>query len=303
MQSARTVFALERASEPSRHAGRVVVTSKGLRLDEVGHWSEIKLEIVQKYAAAYSRILASKTFIRGHVYVDGFAGAGTHLAKDTGRQISGSPLNALNIDPPFTELHFVDMDGSRVSALQQLAAGDSRARIHHGNCNEVLLRDVFPRCLFADYRRALCLLDPYGLNVNWEILATAGGMKSVEVFYNFMIMDANMNVFMRDPGKVTKTQAKRMDAVWGDASWRDAAYHKTNDLFGALEEKASNEDIAEAFRKRLQDSAGFAYVPKPIPMRNSKGATVYFLYFASPDPTGGKIVTQIFDKYRDAGRV
>jgi three-Cys-motif partner protein len=279
------------------------VTSKSLKLDEVGYWSEVKLEIVQKYAAAYSRILAAKAFIRGHAYVDGFAGAGTHLSKGTGRRISGSPVNALNIAPPFTELHFVDMDGSRVSALQQLADADPRARVYHGDCNQVLVRDVFPRCLYADYRRALCLLDPYALNVHWEVLATAGRMKSVEVFYNFMIMDANMNVFMRDPGKVTDTQAKRMDLVWGDASWREAAYRKTNDLFGELETKVSNEDIAEAFRKRLQDAAGFAYVPKPIPMRNSKGATVYYLYFASPDPIGSKIVAQIFDKYRDVGSV
>jgi hypothetical protein len=41
-------------------------------------------------------------------------------------------------------------------------------------------------------------------------------MKSIDVFYNFMIMDANMNVFMKDPSKVTPDQAARMDAVWGD---------------------------------------------------------------------------------------
>jgi hypothetical protein len=72
-------------------------------------------------------------------------------------------------------------------------------------------------------------------------------------------------------------------------------------LFGNVEEKASNEDIAEAFRKRLEDVAGFAYVPQPIPMRNSRGAVVYYLYFASPDKTGGKIVAEIFDKYRVRG--
>ena len=60
-------------------------------------------------------------------------------------------------------------------------------------------------------------------------------MKSIEIFYNFMIMDANMNVFMRDPGKVAPEQAARMDAVWGDGSWRTAAYRKTADLFGEIE--------------------------------------------------------------------
>jgi hypothetical protein len=36
-------------------------------------------------------------------------------------------------------------------------------------------------------------------------------------------------------------------------------------------------------------------------MRNSKGAVVYYLYFASPNAIGSDIVTQIFDKYRDLG--
>jgi len=38
-----------------------------------------------------------------------------------------------------------------------------------------------------------------------------------------------------------------------------------------------------------------------MPMRNSQGAVVYYLHFASPDKTGGKIVTEIFNKYRDTG--
>lgn len=167
----------------------------------------------------------------------------------------------------------------------------------------MLLKAVFSRCLWSDYRRALCLLDPYALNVNWEVLLTAGKMKSVEVFYNFMIMDANMNVFMRDPSKVTAANAARMDAVWGDSSWRSAAYRTTTDLLGEREDKVTNEDIAEAFRMRLEKVAGFAYVPTPIPMRNSRGAVICYLYFASPDNTGAKIVSQIFDKYREQGAV
>jgi three-Cys-motif partner protein len=93
-----------------------------------------------------------------------------------------------------------------------------------------------------------------------------------------------------------------MDNVWGDRSWRDAAYHMTPTLFGNIEEKADNEAIVEAFRKRLQEVAGFKYVPAPMPMRNTKGAVVYYLFFASPNKTGGKIIEDIFKKYRNRGR-
>ena len=174
-------------------------------------------------------------------------------------------------------------------------------KYHEGDCNEILLNKVFPRCRWDDYRRALCLLDPYGLAVDWKVLRTAGEMKSIEIFYNFMIMDANMNVFMRDPGKVMLAQAHRMDAVWGDNSWRSTAYTTTEDLFGTIERKTTNEDIAEAFRLRLEQIASFAYVPPPMPMRNSKGAVVYYLYFASQNKTGARIVKDIFDTYGSRG--
>jgi three-Cys-motif partner protein len=270
----------------------------GLRVDEIGYWSEVKLDVVRKYATAYSTIMAKQRFCKAHVYIDAFAGAGHHTAKSTGEMVPGSPLNAMAVEPPFSFLHFIDLNGARVEELETLSALDSRVTVHHGDCNDVLLRRVFPQCRYEDYRRALCLLDPYGLNVDWRVLAEAGRMGTIEIFYNFMIMDANMNVFMRDSSKVTSDQAARMTAVWGDESWRSAAYRETPDLFGSRLEKASNEVIAEAFRDRLERVAGFKYVPPPIPMRNSLGATVYYLYFASANKTGAKIVSEIFDTYR-----
>jgi len=68
---------------------------------------------------------------------------------------------------------------------------------------------------------------------------------------------------------------------------------------GALEQGRGT--IAEAYRKRLKEAAGFKYVPEPIPMRNSKNAVVYYLFFASPNATGARIVAEIFERYRNYG--
>jgi three-Cys-motif partner protein len=110
-----------------------------------------------------------------------------------------------------------------------------------------------------------------------------------------------MDVLWRSPDKIQPSQAARMDAVWGDHSWQQAAYRKTPGLFGEMEEKTTNKAVAEAFRDRLKKVAGFEYVPEPIPMRNSKGSVIYYLFFASPNKTGGKIVENIFDNYRNKG--
>lgn len=128
----------------------------------------------------------------------------------------------------------------------------------------------------------------------------AGQMKSIEIFLNFPIMDMNMNVLRKDRKNVDESQIARMNAFWGDTSWKSVAYSAEGLLFG--EEKVNNETLAYEFRKRLRNAAGFAYVPDPMPMRNSKGAIVYYLFFASPNTTGAKIVTDIFKTYRDKNK-
>lgn len=271
------------------------------KYDEIGYWSEIKLDIIRKYASAYSTIMNKQKSIQSYLYIDAFAGAGVHIKKQTREFITGSPLNALVISPAFPEFHFIDLDGDKVDKLRQVIGDRRDVLFYKGDCNRILLVDVFPKCRYEDYRRALCLLDPYGLNVNWEVLQKAGEMKSVEIFYNFMIMDANMNVFWRSPDKVQASQIARMDAVWGDDSWHQAAYRKTPGLFREMEEKTTNKAVIDAFHDRLNKVASFEFVPEPMPMRNSKGSVIYYLFFASPNKTGAKIVKNIFDNYRNKG--
>jgi three-Cys-motif partner protein len=267
------------------------------RLDVVGYWTEIKLQILQEYANAYAQVLKKQNYIKP-VYIDGFAGAGAHISKESGEVIQGSPARALAIEPKFAHYHFVEMREDRAERLRQM--GDNKSvTVYKGDCNEVLLKDVFPQCRFEDYRRALCLLDPYKLNPNWEVVQTAGKMKSIEIFLNFMIMDANMNALKNNPDAVTPEQAQRMSAFWGDDSWRQAAYRKEQGLFGLMEEKDTNDAVVEAYCKRLKDVAGFKFVPKPLPMCNSRGAVVYYLLFASQNAAGNRIAEHIFNKYRN----
>jgi three-Cys-motif partner protein len=272
------------------------------RLDTVGYWTEIKLQILQDYAKAYAQVLQNQRSIKHVAYIDGFAGAGTHISKQSGERIAGSPARALSIQPRFSHYHFVEMDAARAKRLQGM--GDEKdVTVYQGDCNEVLLQEIFPQCRFEDYRRALCLLDPYELNPNWEVVETAGRMRSIEIFLNFMIMDANMNVLWKNPDSVAPDQAQRMTKFWGDDSWHAAAYTTEQDLFGTFEQKASNESVVAAYLKRLKDVAGFKYVPEPLPMCNTRGAVVYYLFFASQKLTGNKIAEHIFKKYRGhAGR-
>jgi three-Cys-motif partner protein len=117
---------------------------------------------------------------------------------------------------------------------------------------------------------------------------------------NFPVMDMNRNAIWRNPEKVRQDGIERMNRFWGDDSWRGAAYaaSRQGNLFGTETEKLPNDAIVEAFSKRLRDVAGFSVVPAPLPMRNSKGAIVYYLFLASPKLVAQNIITHIFNKHR-----
>ena len=268
------------------------------QLDIVGYWTEIKLLILKEYAKAYAQILKHQKHIKHVAYIDAFAGAGAHISKTSGEQIEGSPAMVLSIQPGFSHYHFIEMDRNRAKRLRHQHHRPD-VTVYDGDCNQVLLRDVFPQCRYDEYRRALCLLDPYKLNPDWQVVETAGKMRSIEIFLNFMIMDANMNVLWTNPDRVAADQAARMTAFWGDDSWRKAAYKTEPGLFGDMEEKAGNDAVVAAYRERLQKVAGFEYVPEPIPMRNGRGATIYYLFFASHNSTGSKIAESVVKKYRN----
>lgn len=272
-----------------------------LKIDEIGNWSEVKLAILEEYAKPFSQILRARNL--RPIYIDGFAGAGHHKAKGSDRIIEGSPARALAVDPAFELFYFIDLDGKRVAQLKNIASGRSNVFISHGDCNRILTTEIFPKIRYENFQRALCILDPYGLHLNWETVFMAGKSDVIEIFLNFPVMDMNMNVLKHNPDRVPQTQKERMTKFWGDESWMQAAYSPTRGLFEEMQEKNTIEPVVKAYQERLKKIAGFKYVPEPMPMRNSKGAIVYFLFFAAQKPVASDIVKFIFNKYDRRGEI
>lgn len=82
------------------------------KFDEIGYWSELKLEIVEKYGAAYTTAFARARNLKKY-YIDGFSGPGVHISKTTKARIEGSPARALKITPPFDGFYFVDLSADK----------------------------------------------------------------------------------------------------------------------------------------------------------------------------------------------
>ena len=272
-----------------------------IQFDEIGSWSELKLEIVEKYGAAYTTAFAGQKG-RGlkKYYIDAFSGAGIHLSKLTGQQIEGSPARALKVRPPFDHFYFIDMNPDKTAYLKTICQDRSDVDIITDDASSYLTQRLLPNIQFEKFNRALCLLDPYGLHLDWEVMLQAGRGRAVDMFLNFPVMDMNRNAIWRNPERAPKRGVERMTRFWGDETWKQAAYANSTQyqLFSPPDRvKQDNDAIVAAFRERLKNVAGFSFVPQPLPMKNSNNAIVYYLFFASPKPVAEKIVENIFANY------
>ncbi|MCI0531486.1 MAG: three-Cys-motif partner protein TcmP [candidate division Zixibacteria bacterium] len=268
-----------------------------VHIDIINKWSEIKIEIVEKYARAYSRILSTQKTARFyHVYIDAFSGAGKHFSKTSGGLVEGSPLKALSVTPPFKFYHFIDLDRDKVDLLKSEVGARKDVKVYSDDCNDLLPNVIFPNIKDGEFKRALCLLDPYGLHLDWKVIAKAGEMNTIEIFLNFPLHDMDRNVLWQEPDKASQNQRERMDRFWGGTSWREEIYDAHRDLF--RDEKRTELEIVKIFQKRLKGVAGFKFVPDPLPMRNNNGRTLYYLFFAAQKPVAADIVSDIFKKYK-----
>jgi three-Cys-motif partner protein len=275
-----------------------------MKLDEIGIWSEIKLDIIREYANSFTTIMRKQHWCKGYAYIDGFAGAGIHISKRTGQFIPGSPLNALELDNPFTEYHFIDIDKVKAEALEVLSREKSNIKIYPEDCNLALSKEIFPSLTYETKKRALCILDPYGLHLHWETIMDAANLRTTEIFLNFPLMDMNRNVLHKDLLSADRGQIERMNRFCGSKEWQEILYEEDKQLglFGdtyRIKVVDSNVKLGDWFRtERLEKAAGFKFLPEPVLMRNSKGGPLFFLFFASHNETGPKIVSDIFNKYR-----
>ena len=170
----------------------------------------------------------------------------------------------MKIDPPFQKFYFIDMDPRKLDYLKHQVGNRKDVYYFRGDCNAILLEEVFPIIKYENYMRALCLLDPYGLHLDWQVIRHAGSSGVIEIFLNFPVADMNRNVFWKGPERVSKNNIERMNRFWGDESWRKIAYTKEETLFGPGESKEDISRVTEAFRDRLLKVAGFKHVPDPL---------------------------------------
>jgi len=290
----------------------------GFTPDEIGEWSERKIDIVAKYAKPYSDIINGNGLIP--IYVDGLAGGGVAIRKttkldttnlnlqlDEGGQ-SSSPAEervlttasriVQEVRPRFSQYIFIDANRKKTTALRERCNSipDANVDVICGDVNDVFLDKVLPRITSNRKNRALCFFDPYGMHISWRILEEAGRTGQIEAFINFPTLDIVRNILRRDPAGLDQDHKRRMTNLWGDESWEDIAFEEQGALFGSQLSPIKGTKIAEAFRDRLKTKGNFKIVTEPLEFRNSSNGTLYHLIFATQQPTARKIAIDVMKK-------
>ena len=266
--------------------------------------TDIKLSVVEGYLRAFNQAL--RPIFRDLWYIDAFAGTGERTERVEASEASlfdpgsrerverrrGSARIAIDIKPAFDRITFIEKNPKHCAALEALRAE------HPGRSIEVRngVADTEIRSLIAGQswtsRRAVILLDPYGMSVSWETLVEIQKTKAVDVWY-LVSLSGLFRQAARDGRALDKSKRAAITRMFGTDEWETAWYTKTTktDLFGEVDElhqRTADVSAIEAYAtKRLSEL--FPKVLKPLRLENARGVPIFSLFFAVSNPDGKAI--------------
>src|SRR5918992_5656567 len=97
-----------------------------------GEWAKEKLYYAARYMSIFNGAMRNKWPSR--IYIDLLAGPGRCISNETGEEFDGSPILALTLKNPFSDLVFVESSADLAAALR------SRALTHGANRDDLVLR-------------------------------------------------------------------------------------------------------------------------------------------------------------------
>lgn len=209
---------------------------------------------------------------------------------------AGSAQRALNCDPPFDQIFFIEQDRSNVTTLRDLIKeSDHRAAtVERGDANEVLRKLCQPT--WWRKRRGVIFLDPFGMNVDWSTLQMIAATEALDVWFLFPLSGMIRNL-PRLASRLDAGKRAAVTRVLGTDKWFEEFYKvpavPARTLFGmpspppVARRIASVNDIEAYVRKRL--NTVFSHVEPPKRLKAPRNKSLFSLFFAVSNPSSGAI--------------
>ena len=252
-----------------------------------GKWTEIKLEILEKYLDAYTNVFRKLPL--KIMYIDAFAGTGNiKLPYDF---ISGSAKRAIDIDNrPFDKLIFIEKDATRCQELDSLRTANPNRKIQviNSDANQVLQRAHLDRSNW----RGVLFLDPYGAQVEWPTIKKIADLKMLDTWILFPTATLLRKLpKSKMPDDVSTEWRRPITKVFGDDSWETLYQEpKQPNLFGEPERDSGAGGLVSAYKEKLNRLFGDRFLDQSKTLKNSNGAPLYEFIFCVGSPSAKAIL-------------
>lgn len=287
-------------------------------------WTEKKLDALRQYLQQWRLIFDKNKKAQYYktIYIDAFAGTGSRHEGAKNGSLSdqgglfgeeqlpdlddyrrGSARIALELPSKFDEYYFIDKNPEHTRELEQMILRDfpelaSRCKIETGDGCEI----VRQLCVHSkDWRRcrAVLFLDPYGMNVEWDLLERIAATKAIDLWLLWPL-GVGVNRLMTKDRKPNKAWSDKLTKVLGSSDWETACYAKpaTMDLFPEVPASETKETDFKALEELFKTSLKRVFsgvAARGMALRNSCGNPMYLLIFASANPVGAPTAVRIAD--------
>ncbi len=281
-----------------------------------GPWTEKKLDAFSKYVWSYLTIMKNHPYWKT-IYFDGFAGSGTRSDKrsklveqlsilpEEERAYKGAAERVLKIPDglAFDYYYFIDRSEESLKKLENHLnvieeSKDKTMSFKSGDCNKYL-RDLSTALQSKKPAySALVFLDPFGMQIDWESIATLKGTRS-DVW---ILIPTGVIVNRLLDRKGELNNLKKLESFFGITEEEIRMYfyktERTQTLFGDSEKVMKVlkpiEKIAGLYIERLK-TVWKHVTSRPLRLNNSRHVPIFHFVFATNNATGIKIANQIIE--------
>lgn len=292
-----------------------------------GAWTEEKLEAFTKYVKAYLTIMNKyrddcKWKL---IYFDGFAGSGSRgevedstdgepslfdaseieISESEYNVYTGAAERVLQVDiRGFDFYYFNEKDEESLGALKEKLhpynVANPKYQFRCEDANEELIK-LSNALLSNKNRKALVLLDPFGMQLNWESIAS---LKNCGADVWILVPTGTIINRLLD-GKGKLLFSDKLQKFFGLREEEIRSFFYENKIEATLfgDELICNKlpntvhRIAELYVKRLKEIFK-CVTEKPLVLNNTRGVPIFHFVFASNNPTALKIANDIVGNKR-----
>lgn len=242
-----------------------------LSLRCVGEWSKDKIEYFNYYAQMFSTGMKAKWHDR--YYIDLFSGPGKCVIRETMEEIKGSPLNALNVKDKFSGYFFVDKNNVCILDLKKrIATSMEKIKFFPEDCNMAIEKVVSE---IPEYSLSLIIIDPASLQFNFNSFNKLSKIKG-DLIVNYPIYPIERAI----SAALAKSDYNSSKLDKFHPGWREIVARKS----WGDSKKQNIKNLMKDYINKIESLGYLSAVP--IPFKNSKNATLYFLIYFSKNQKG-----------------